>query len=187
VTAALVSLLFLLSPALQAQSAKPDTTRRNYTEADVKFMQGMIGHHAQALTMAAMVPSRSSNASLRLLAERIDVSQRDEIATMRRWLRARGESVPDSSAHQHQHEQMPGMLTEAELEQLGAAQGAEFDRQFLTFMIRHHEGAITMVARLSSSAGALQEPEIAGFATDVNADQQAEIRRMRVLLEKIPQ
>ena len=185
-TVALVSLLVLLCPALQAQSAKPDTTRRGYSEADVRFMQGMIGHHAQALVMAALVPSHSANADLRLLAEKIDVSQRDEIATMRRWLRARHEALPDSSGHQHQPELMPGMLTEAELEQLGSARGSEFDRLFLTFMIRHHEGALTMVARLFSSAGAVQEPEIAGFANDVNADQRAEIRRMQALLEKIP-
>ncbi|HKP29216.1 MAG TPA: DUF305 domain-containing protein [Gemmatimonadales bacterium] len=180
---ALCTLLFAVCTVVSAQS---DTAHRGYAEADVRFMQGMIGHHAQALTMAALVPSRTSNADLRLLAEKIDVSQRDEIATMRRWLRARNEALPDSSGHQHQHELMPGMLTEAELEELGAARGPAFDRLFLTFMIRHHEGALTMVERLFSSAGAVQEPEIAGFATDVNADQRAEIRRMQALLAKIP-
>ena len=149
-------------------------------------MQGMIGHHAQALTMAAMVPSRSSNASLILLAEKIDVSQRDEIASMSRWLRTRGEVVPDSSSHRHHREPMPGMLTEAELEQLGSARGSDFDRLFLTFMIRHHQGALTMVASLLASPGAVQDPEIAGFTTDVDADQRAEIRRMQALLENIP-
>lgn len=181
--ATLCTLLLAVCSVATAQSAKPDTAR-GYTEADVRFMQGMIGHHGQALVMAALVYSHSTNASLRLLAERIDVSQRDEIATMSHWLRARGESVPDSSSHHH--ELMPGMLTEAELEELGAARGAQFDRLFLTFMIRHHEGALVMVARLYSSAGALQEPEIAGFANDINADQRAEIRRMQALLAHIP-
>jgi uncharacterized protein (DUF305 family) len=178
---ALVSLLVLLCPALQAQSAKPDTTRRGYAEADVRFMQGMIGHHAQAVTMAALVPSRSSNANLRLLAEKIDVSQRDEIATMRRWLRARHEALPDSSGHQHQHELMPGMLSDAELEELGAARGPAFDRLFLTFMIRHHEGALTMVERLMAEPGAGQESSIFAFASDVTADQSTEIKRMRAM------
>ena len=185
-TVPLCSLLLALCSVVSAQAPKTDTTRRGYVEADVRFMQGMIGHHAQALTMAAMVPTHSTNAELRLLAEKIDVSQRDEIATMRRWLRARHEALPDSSSHQHHHELMPGMLTDAELEELGAARGEAFDRKFLTFMIRHHEGALTMVARLFEAAGAVQEPEIAGFATDVNADQRAEIRRMQALLEKVP-
>ena len=145
-------------------------------------MQDMIGHHSQALVMAGMVPSRSRNPSLRLLAEKIDISQRDEIATIRRWLRTRHE--PDSSAHRH--EMMPGMLTQAELDQLGAAQDSSFDRLFLTFMIRHHEGALTMVARLFASPGSAQDPELAGFATDVDADQRAEINRMRALLATAP-
>ena len=144
-------------------------------------MQEMIGHHGQALLMTAMVPSRTGNADLRLLAEKIDVSQQDEIASMGRWLRARGEALPDSGMHHHD---MPGMLTDLEIAALGEARGSEFDRLFLTFMIRHHEGALTMVERLFASAGAAQEPELAGFANDVDADQRAEIRRMRALLDR---
>jgi uncharacterized protein (DUF305 family) len=147
-------------------------------------MQDMIGHHAQAVTMAALVPARTANRDLRLLAEKIDVSQRDEIATMERWLLARGQGLPDSSAHHH--ELMGGMLTPAELDQLGALRGAAFDRQFLTFMIRHHEGALTMVARLLATPGAAQEPELASFAYEVEADQRTEIGRMRGLLDKTP-
>ena len=150
-------------------------------------MQDMIGHHSQALVMAAMVPANTRNNSLRLLAEKVDVSQRDEIATIRRWLDVRG--LPDSSGHQHDAgpggEAMPGMLTPAELDQLRAARDAAFDRLFLTFMIRHHEGALVMVSRLFASPGSAQDPELAGFANDVNADQQAEIRRMRQLLDTL--
>lgn len=145
-------------------------------------MQDMIGHHAQALVMAGMVPTRTRNTSLRLLAEKVDVSQRDEIATIERWLHARG--LPDSSGHHH--ELMPGMLTPAELDQLRSARDSAFDRLFLTFMIRHHEGALVMVSRLFAAPGSAQDPELAGFANDVNADQQAEIRRMRALLAQTP-
>ena len=106
-------------------------------------------------------------------------AQRDEIATIQNWLRARG--LPDSSGHHHG--MTPGMLTPAELDQLRSARDSAFDRLFLTFMIRHHEGALVMVSRLFASPGAAQEPELAGFANEVNADQQAEIRRMRQLLE----
>jgi uncharacterized protein (DUF305 family) len=147
-------------------------------------MQDMIGHHAQALVLAGMVPTRTRNTSLRLLAEKVDVSQRDEIATIERWLTARGESLPDSTLHHH--ELMPGMLTQAELDQLRSARDSAFDRLFLTFMIRHHEGALVMVSRLFAAPGSAQDPELAGFANDVNADQQAEIRRMRALLEQTP-
>jgi len=144
-------------------------------------MQQMIGHHAQALVMTSMIPSHTGNPDLRLLGEKIDISQRDEIASMGRWLRARGEALPDSGAHHH--ELMPGMLTEDEIATLGQARATDFDRLFLTFMIRHHEGALTMVAKLFATAGAAQEPELAGFATDVDADQRAEIRRMQALLK----
>jgi uncharacterized protein (DUF305 family) len=177
---ALCSLLLLLVPALHAQAEKP-AARKGYIEADVRFMQQMIGHHGQALLMTSMVTSHTGNADLRLLAEKIEVSQRDEIASMSRWLRSRGEALPDSGMHHH--ELMPGMLTDEEMATLGQARGSEFDRLFLTDMIRHHEGALTMVERLFAIAGAAQEPELAGFANDVNADQRGEIRRMRALLE----
>lgn len=159
------------------------------TDADVRFMQGMIGHHAQAVTMAAMVPGRTRREDLRLLAERITVSQEDEIAAMRRWLEARGHGPAGATGHEHHGaagtERMPGMLTDAELAALAAATDTAFDRLFLESMIRHHEGALVMVERLFGSQGAGQEPELFGFASDVDADQRAEIRRMRALLERI--
>lgn len=171
-----------------------DTTRRpRHSAADVRFMQGMIAHHAQALTMTALIPGRTTRPQMRLLAERIDVSQRDEIAQMQQWLRRRGEQVPPADgAHAHHgatgHQMTPshGMLTDAEMAQLAAARDTEFDRLFLQFMIRHHEGALTMVRELFGSPGAAQETETYRFATDVDADQRAEIARMRALLQALP-
>ena len=157
-------------------------------------MQHMIAHHAQALAMTALVPARSKRDDVRLLAQRIEASQQSEIAQMRQWLRTRGlDTVALAGMHQHQHAggaddhgMMPGMLTEQELERLAAASGAEFDRLFLEYMIRHHEGAVTMVATLFFTNGAGQEPEIFRLASDVDADQRAEIARMRAMLGAPP-
>lgn len=170
----------------------PDTLPHpQHTAADVHFMQGMIPHHAQALEMTALVPTRSDNRDLHLLAERIEVTQEDEIRWMQRWLQDRGEEAPSLDAHAHHHGAhpqtlMPGMLTREEMAQLANATGAEFDRLFLEFMIRHHEGALVMVAELFGTQGAAQEAEIYRFASDVEVDQRAEIRRMRAMLETPP-
>lgn len=170
----------------------PDDGRQRvgYTLADVHFMQHMIAHHAQALVMSEMVPERTSRRELHLLAERIEVSQQDEIALMRNWLRDRQEEVPPADAHVHMAmghgDLMPGMLTQRELDSLRAARGNAFDRLFLELMIKHHEGAIIMVEELFESPGAGQNPEIFIFATDVQADQTAEIQRMRRLLGMLP-
>ena len=138
----------------------------------------MIVHHAQALVMTDLVPDRSENESMRRLAGRVEVSQRDEIAVMERWLERRREAV---SMGDHHGSLMPGMLTEEELARLAAANGEEFDRLFLELMIRHHEGALVMVADLFSNGGG-QEAEIFRLASNVDADQRAEIARMRAML-----
>jgi uncharacterized protein (DUF305 family) len=178
---------------------QPDTTRQPYSAADVQFISGMIAHHAQALVMTALVPSHTSREDIRLLAGRIKVSQQDEIALMRRWLQRRHEAVPDVDEPHAQHRTaanqmgmpgmptsdhmlMPGMLTQEQLDQLAKATGAYFDRLFLQFMIQHHEGALTMVAQLFSTRGAGLETETFQLASDINADQQAEIGRMRKML-----
>ena len=158
-----------------------DLSRVRFTAADVRFMQGMIGHHAQALEMAALLPERTRRDDMRLLAKRIEVSQADEIQMMQRWLDARGQPVPGPHAHH-----APGApLIEAALspyDDLVEARGDAFDRLFLDLMIKHHEGALTMVKELYSSAGAGQESEIYAFASDVDADQRMEIDRMRGML-----
>jgi uncharacterized protein (DUF305 family) len=160
-----------------------DLSRVQFTPADVRFMQGMIGHHAQAIEMAALLPERTQRDDMRLLAKRIDVSQADEIQMMQRWLEARGQEVPGPHAHHAPGAPlMPGMLTAGEMSRLAAASGAAFDRLFLELMIKHHEGALTMVQELYSSAGAGQESEIHAFASDVVADQKMEIDRMRGML-----
>lgn len=164
-----------------------DTGRTRYT--DVQFMRGMIAHHAQALVMTDMVPARTGRADMPLLAKRIEVSQKDEIAMMQRWLKQRGAEVPSADAHHHMaagHQHlMPGMLTDDELAQIARATGAEFDRLFLQFMIRHHEGALKMVADLFATPGAGQDPDVFRFASDVEADQRAEIARMQTLQRNI--
>jgi uncharacterized protein (DUF305 family) len=160
-----------------------DLSRVQFTAADVRFMQGMIGHHAQALEMAALLPERTRRDDMRLLAKRIDVSQADEIQMMQRWLEARGQQVPGPHAHHAPGAPlMPGMLTPDEMSRLAEARGDAFDRLFLELMIKHHEGALTMVKELYSSAGAGQESEINAFASDVDADQRMEIDRMRGML-----
>src|SRR5688572_8307680 len=134
------------------------------TEADVKFMQGMIGHHAQALEMTALLATRTKSEDMRKLAERIEVSQADEITMMQHWLRDHGKPVPDEHAHHaHGATLMPGMLTPEEMARLAAASGSEFDRLFLAFMIKHHQGALVMVKELFASPGAGQESEINRF------------------------
>jgi len=159
--------------------------------ADVAFMQGMIGHHAQALVMTELVAERTPSADLRRLALRIEVSQRDEIALMRAWLQQRGHEAPDPLAHaghgaaHEAHAHMPGMLSDAQLAELRAAHGVAFERLFLQFMIQHHEGALVMVRELFASPAGGQEAEIFQFASDVDADQQMEITRMRRMLAEL--
>ena len=174
----------------EAATINPDAKRRPYAAEDVRFMQHMIAHHAQALVMAALVPERTRSEAMRLLAERIEVSQRDEIALMQQWLRDRGEHVPEVGAAgavhgaAHGEAMMPGMLTAEELARLEQARGEEFDRLFLELMIRHHEGALVMVSELFAAPGAGQDPEVFRLAMDVDADQRAEIRRMQAMLGK---
>ena len=154
-----------------------------HTKADTDFMQGMIGHHAQALEMTALLYTRSTRADMKLLAERIDVSQGDEIKMMKRWLEARGESVPNEHAHHMGGALMPGMLTAEQMARLGAAKGDEFDQLFLEAIIYHHQGAIAMAAGLFAAPGAAQDSEIFDFASHVDGDQRMEIARMRGMMK----
>jgi uncharacterized protein (DUF305 family) len=163
--------------------AAADLSKVPFTAADVRFMQGMIGHHAQALEMTAMVRSHGGSDALRKLAERIEISQADEIKMMQEWLARRGQEVPGPHAHHAAGATlMPGMLTAAEMARLDAARGGEFDRLFLEFMIKHHEGALAMVQQLFAQPGAGQEADVFAFASDVDADQRMEIDRMRSAL-----
>jgi uncharacterized protein (DUF305 family) len=174
-------------PGEESKAVSPDSSIRNaalpHTAADTRFMQGMIGHHAQALEMATLLYANSQSEDMKLLAKRIEVSQIDEINMMKEWLTARGEKLPDEHAHHAgDHALMPGMLTQAEMKALSAAKGAEFDRLFLIGMIKHHQGALTMVRELFATPGAGQDAEIFAFASDVDADQSMEIDRMSAML-----
>jgi uncharacterized protein (DUF305 family) len=163
-----------------------DLSRLTYTAAEIRFMQGMIGHHAQALEMTKLLPTRTARPEMELLAKRIEISQTDEIEMMREWLQARGAPPPDPHAHHAPGATlMPGMLTPDEMQQLAGANGAEFDRLFLTFMIRHHEGALVMVEELFETPGAGQQSDTFAFASDVDTDQRMEIARMSALLGEI--
>ena len=166
--------------------AAADLSRVQYTRADVAFMQGMIGHHAQALEMTELLRTRTSSENMRKLALRIEVSQADEIRMMQHWLEARGQEVPGPHAmHMHGATLMPGMLSPEEMARLAEAKGAEFDRRFLQGMIKHHGGALTMVQDLFAQPGAGQESEIFAFASDVEADQRMEIERMAAMLKEL--
>ncbi|HVE58906.1 MAG TPA: DUF305 domain-containing protein [Pyrinomonadaceae bacterium] len=164
---------------------------------DVEFMQGMIMHHAQAVEMTALIESRTENKDLRLLGARISQSQSDEMNFMKRWLEARKEplmppmpemnmDMPGMDMSSHHHMLMPGMLTPSQMDALKKAKGAEFDRLFLTGMIQHHNGALTMVKDLFDTAGAGQDAELFNFATDVDSGQRAEIKIMQTLLGEKP-
>ncbi|HSB11678.1 MAG TPA: DUF305 domain-containing protein [Blastocatellia bacterium] len=161
--------------------------------ADVQFMQGMIMHHAQAVDMTGLIESHTENKDLRLLGARISRSQSDEIKFMKRWLAARvqpiSQAMPDMPHGHMTHEPMalmPGMLTPEQMEALRKASGEEFDHLFLTGMIQHHDGALTMVKDLFDTAGAGQDAELFNFATDVDSGQRAEIRIMQSMLKKKP-
>jgi len=174
-----------------AQQARNDSSHPAYTPADVHFIAGMIGHHAQAIQMAGWCASHDASPSLRPLCERIVVGQNDEIAFAQRWLRERGEYVPPADPRGHIMQGsdmpmlMPGMLTPQQMAQLDAARGREFDRLFLQYMIMHHQGAITMVQQLLATPGAAQDGPIFRFASDVNADQTTEINRMTLMLDDL--
>jgi uncharacterized protein (DUF305 family) len=162
-----------------------DLSRIRHSAADVRFMQGMIHHHAQALDMTALIASRAGREEMKLLGLRIELSQSDEIKMMRRWLETRGEEAPGEHAHHMPGATlMPGMLTAEEMTRLAEAKGRDFDRLFLEFMIKHHEGALIMVDELFSNAEAGQDAEIFAFASDVVADQRAEIERMGLFLRE---
>ncbi|MBO6575073.1 MAG: DUF305 domain-containing protein [Rhodothermales bacterium] len=159
-----------------------------YTEADVAFMQGMIGHHAQALDMTALIADRTERQDLILMGRRMEISQKSEIELMQKWLRDRDEQVPESTAHHMMHghaEAMPGMLSLAQMKELEDASGDEFYRLWLEYMIQHHQGAIIMVGELLASEGAAQETDIFRFADAVEEDQTMEIQRMRQMLANL--
>lgn len=170
--------------------ARADSARYPYITADVNFMAGMIHHHAQAIIMAKMAPTHGASPSVRTLCDRIINAQQDEITAMQRWLRDRNQVVPAATAtgmkmvmNGMMHEMlMPGMLSEAQMNELDEARGFKFDSLFLKGMIQHHQGAVSMVADLYNTFGAAQDELTWKFASDVQVDQTTEIGRMQRML-----
>jgi len=170
--------------------ARADSVRHPYTDADIHFMTGMISHHAQAITMARWAPTHGASPSVQTLAGRIINAQQDEIHLMQQWLADRRLPVPEPDPkgmkmvmNGMEHTMlMPGMLTTEQMQHLDAARGPGFDRTFLTGMIQHHRGAVTMVQELFGSYGAGQDETVFKFASDVNVDQNTEIARMERML-----
>jgi uncharacterized protein (DUF305 family) len=174
--------------------ARADSARYPYTDADIKFMSGMIPHHAQAIVMAGWAPSHGASPSVQTLCARIINAQRDEIHLMQTWLRDRQQTVPQPDSNgtvmmemngMKMAMVMPGMLTADQMKQLNAARGENFDRLFLQFMIQHHHGAVSMVQDLFASNGAGQDLIVFKLATGINVDQTTEIARMQRMLADI--
>ena len=174
-----------------------DSALHRFTQADVAFMSGMISHHAQALVMARLIPSRTQSTSIRTLGARIINAQRDEIRLMQQWLRERGQPVPEPDSlgtmagmpgMEHMgHDLMPGMLTPEQMQQLRQTSGTAFDRLFLNDMIQHHNGAVSMVQTLFDAAGgSAQDETVFKLASGVQVDQTTEINRMRLMLQALP-
>lgn len=171
-------------------TTRPVTIPFTVNQADVDFMSGMIPHHAQAVLIAGWAETHGARDDVKVLCARQVVAQRDEIRLMQAWLRDRGLPVPDEKSTRHKHVMngvehemlMPGMLTDEELDQLNKARGPEWDRLFLTFMIKHHEGALLMVDQLFSSHGAAQDEDVFRLASDIYADQITEIDFMKKML-----
>lgn len=165
-----------MSPEEAAGIEQPE-----HTEADVEFMQMMILHHDQAITMTEWVDDRTQDRDIRLMAERMRVSQEDEMDYMAAWLQERGTPLRGDHADHGGGMMMPGMLTEEQLEQLEGASGEDFERLFLEYMIQHHTGALQMVADLRAAGGGM-EISVGRFANDVEGDQGIEIARMQQML-----
>ena len=176
--------------AAAIEQARADSLRYPYTIADIRFMTGMIGHHAQAIEMSRLAATNGAGPGVQRLAERIINAQQDEIAIMQQWLRDRRQPVPEIKptammAHHGDHAMMPGMITPDQMKQLQQARGTEFDRLFLTFMIQHHRGAMAMVKELFATPGAAQDLTVFKLARDVNVDQDTEIERMAQMLSAL--
>ena len=159
---------------------------------DVEFMQGMIMHHSQAVEMVALLRTRGKDPELQSLGQKITLSQSDEIRYMKDWLETRGKPTTMQMDHSHMTKEemkkmnmlMPGMLTPKQMDELAKAKGAKFDHLFLTGMIQHHGGALTMVDELMRTPGAGQDPVLFDFATDIDNTQRAEIKIMQAMLQK---
>jgi len=178
--------------------ARIDSSKMSFTQADVKFMTGMIAHHAQALVMSRLAPENNASADIQRLAARIINAQKDEIATMQQWLKDRDQPVPKieiedlnlmveiSGKPYTMYKKMKGVLSDQQIQELADAKGLAFDRLFLKYMIEHHSGAVHMVTNLFGTDGAAQDEQAFRLASDIQVDQRTEIERMRLMLNQLP-
>lgn len=176
-----------------------DSSRMSFTEADVKFMTGMIAHHAQALIMSRLAPKNDASTEIQRLASRIINAQKDEISSMQRWLRDREQPVPEVQIEglnlmveiegepYTSYRNMHGVLSQEQLQELSEVRDTDFDQLFLKYMIEHHSGAVHMVENLFGTDGAAQDEEAFRLASDIQVDQKTEIERMNLMLEKLPE
>ncbi|MCY4159420.1 MAG: DUF305 domain-containing protein [Bacteroidetes bacterium] len=174
--------------------ARKDSALTRFSQADVDFMTGMIAHHAQALIMSSFAEPNGASPIIQTLASRIINAQNDEIQLMQDWLRKRGQPIPHimiegsslmiHGTHDHKMH-MPGMLSDEQLKELEGAEGNDFDRLFLEYMIMHHEGAVYMVRELFKIDGAITDDDIYRLASDIHVDQITEIERMKLMLEQL--
>lgn len=193
---AAIALFLCLQPVIAFTKATAQAdgylTRYKVTPADVQFMSSMVPHHTQAIAMSAMAATHGASERVSTLAERIINAQQDEIASMQAWLRRNGQPVASAAdmammnmPGMSSDALMPGMLTPAQMDALNKSRGPDFDRLFLTGMIQHHRGALSMVQTLFGSQGAAQDQTVFKFATDVNVDQETEIARMQQMLDAL--
>ena len=181
------------SKILDAKEAT-NISNTSYIKADVKFLQGMIVHHEQAILMSNMAGERTNNKTILDLAKRIDVSQADEINFMESWLKQRNEYADNSHENHHMHRKhhihashnmhldMVGMATPKQLDDLKKSSSTDFDRLFLQLMITHHDGALEMVEELKKYPGNAYDPILNEFVADLVNDQGVEIERMNTIL-----
>lgn len=165
------------SHAQHEGSGDPTSVAADANSADVDFATMMIPHHAQAVEMADLVPSRTQNSWLRGFAEEIKSAQQPEIDQLTRALQAWGEPVPDT----HAHHEMDGMMTPEQMTHLESLSGEAFDREWITMMIAHHRGAVDM-SRAELADG--ENPEMRGLAQEIIDSQQAEITEMEQQLKE---
>jgi uncharacterized protein (DUF305 family) len=173
------------NPGATAASTAPSAGAATFNDADVMFAQMMIPHHQQAVEMAKMADGKAANAEVKTLAKQIEGAQQPEIDTMTKWLTTWGKPTtpPSGGAHGSEHGgSMPGMMSDGDMKKLTAAKGAEFDKQFLTMMIAHHEGAITM-ANEEIAKGS--QAEAKALAQQIVTAQQEEITSMKALLARV--
>ncbi len=198
--------VFVMGQAGATARARADSLRYPYTKSDIDFMSGMIHHHAQAILISRWAPTHGASPAVQRLTARIINAQTDEINLMQHWLRDRNQdpmtvdsngtvrmgamapaATGEHAGHDMGHDMagmanMPGMLTDAQLKELDAARGAQFDKLFLIYMMQHHRGAVSMVRNLFGSQGAGQDETVFKFAADVEVDQSTEIKRMLTML-----